>query len=176
MAQQDSFKIDELVPARTEGCLDGLVDLLVDAVDDGASVGFLAPLGGDAARAYWRSVFADVEKGSLVLLVAREAGAVIGTVQLALAPQPNGSHRAEVRRLLVHRSARRRGVGRALMFELEAVARRLGRTLLVLNTRTGDPPEDLYRRLGYEVVGVIPAFARNPDGTMNTTTIMYRQL
>lgn len=165
-----------LDPAQAETCLADLSALLIDAVEDGASVGFLAGLTRDEAAVYWRKMCAEVEARSLVVLIARTAGRIVGSVQLALAPQPNGAHRAEVRRLLVHRSVRRQGLGRALMLEAERIARELGRTLLLLNTRTGDPPEQLYRDLGYKVVGTIPDFARNPDGTMNMTTIMYRQL
>lgn len=175
MGQAD-FAIERIEPAQAEQALDDLNALLIDAVDDGASVGFLAPLQVEDAAGYWRKVFAEAGTGSLVILVARLSGRIVGSIQLMLASQPNGSHRAEPRRLLVHRSARRQGIGRALMLEMENVARSLGRTLLYFNTRAGDPPEQLYLRMGYQIVGRIPNFARNPDGTMNTTTILYREL
>ena len=132
--------IATLDPTDAETSLADLVTLLIDAVNDGASVGFLAPVRHDAALDYWRSILADVERRTVEVLVARVGGTVVGAVQLALATQPNAAHRAEVRRLLVARSVRRRGIGRALMVAVEETARGLGRTLLVLNTRRGDPP------------------------------------
>jgi acetyltransferase len=168
--------LESVDPQILEAVLPGLVALLVEAVDDGASVGFLGPLSSDAAEAYWRERSSDVARGSRVLIVARRGDEVLGTVQLAFAAQENGAHRAEVQRLLVRRASRRAGLGTALMRELERVALERGRTLLFLNTRTGDPPEALYYRLGYSLVGYIPRFARNPDGTFNTTSIMFRHL
>ena len=168
--------LEPVDPPSVEAMLSGLVALLVEAVDDGASVGFLAPLTPEAAEAYWRERASDVARGSRVLIVARRGDEVLGTVQLAFAAQENGAHRAEVQRLLVRRASRHAGLGTALMRELERVALERGRTLLFLNTRTGDPPEALYYRIGYTLVGYIPRFARNPDGTFNTTSIMFRHL
>jgi ribosomal protein S18 acetylase RimI-like enzyme len=171
---------DDIAISMLEGCDDatisGLIALLSDAIDDGASVGFVTPLDKHAADTYFRRALTDVAGGSKVMWIAKDAIGIVATVQLALAMQPNGSHRAEVQRLLVHRRARRRGLGTALMRVLEGEAAATGRTLLVLNTRAGDPPERLYRSLGYQVVGVIPRFARNPDGTLNDTTIMFKEL
>ncbi len=153
-----------------------LAALLCDAVNDGASVGFLPPLTVDEAAAYWHGVIAAVAAGERLLLVARAGEETIGTVQLDLCQRANGLHRAEVMRLLVHTTARRRGVGRALMEAAEAEARARGRTLLVLDTRDGDPSCRLYESLGYTRAGVIPRYARSADGRLHATAIYYKEL
>ena len=168
--------IELLGPEDAAGTFDDLTDLLIDAVDSGASVGFLPPLAPDAAREYWRDVFADIEAGRRLLLAAVDGGRIVGAVQLELATRPNAVHRAEVQRLLVHRSARRRGYGEALMHRLESVARERGRSLLVLDTRYGDPAELLYLKLGYTRGGIIPAYARSASGSLDSTAFYYRQL
>ena len=126
--------------------------------------------------AVWRTVFQEVTQGTCVLLVARDAGQIVGSVQLALATKPNARHRAEVQKLFVLSSQRRRGIGRALMHVVEQVARSGGRALLVLDTRQGDSAEQLYRTLGYCEVGVIPAYARGASGTLDSTVIFYKTL
>ena len=154
-----------------------LVDLLADAVDSGASLGFLPPLEAAEAGGYWDSVVAALRDGSRVLLVARDpATGIVGSVQLDLAMRANARHRAEVTKLMVHRAARRRGTGRALMLAVEAHAHRLGRTTLVLDTRQGDPSEALYRALGWTEAGTIPRYAESADGTLHPTVIYYRLL
>jgi GNAT superfamily N-acetyltransferase len=154
-----------------------LVALLQDAVDGGASVGFLPPLGAEEARAYWESVAAAREDGGRRLWIARATdGGIVGTVQLDLAGQANGHHRAEVIKLMVVSSARRRGIGRLLMEAAEAEARRLGRTTLVLDTRQGDPSEALYRGMGWQPAGAIPRYARSADSTLHTTAFYYKLL
>lgn len=153
-----------------------LIHLLQDAVASGASVGFLPPLSAEDAQRYWKTVFQEVAQGTCVLLVAREAEQVIGSVQLALATRPNASHRAEVQKLFVLSSQRRRGIGRALMHAVEQVAHDEERTLLVLDTRQGDSAEQLYRTLGYCEAGVIPAYARSANGTLESTVIFYKAL
>ena len=156
----------------------GLAALLVDAVESGASLGFLPPLDGAEAGAYWDGVAGDLRAGSRVLLVAREPASrrIVGSVQLELAMRRNGRHRAEVAKLMVHQAARRRGIGRALMLAAEAEARRLGRTTLHLDTRQGDPSEQLYRDLGWELAGTVPRWAASADGSLHTTAIYYRLL
>ena len=155
----------------------GLVGLLKDAVDSGASVGYLPPLAEAEGEAYWRGVVEDVRCGSCVLLGAREAdGALVGTAQLLLAMRPNGSHRAEVAKVIVHTQARRRGIGRALMLALEARAQALGRTTLVLDTRRGDPSEQLYTSVGYTLAGVIPRYAQSANGALDPSAFYYRVL
>jgi acetyltransferase len=151
--------------------------VLQDSVEAGASVGFLPPLTEDEAQEYWQGVIGALRDGSRVLLVARRPGeAVIGTVQLDLAMRANGLHRAEVSKLMVHSSAQRRGIARALMLALEAEARRLGRTTLILDTRQGDPSERLYQGLDYQFVGTIPEYARSADGTLAGTSFYYKLL
>jgi acetyltransferase len=145
-------------------------------VEDGASVGFLPPLSAADARGYWRAVLQAVSGGTRVLLVALDDGDVLGSVQLDLATMPNARHRAEVMKLVVHRRARRAGIGRALMLAVEQAAREAGRTLLVLDTRRGDAAERLYERLGYTRVGVIPRYARSATGALDDTVYFYREL
>jgi acetyltransferase len=154
-----------------------LVTLLTDSVDGGASVGFLPPLHESEAIAYWQSVLVAIENGSRLLWIARDPErAVVGTVQLDLESRPNGTHRAEIMKLMVHTSARRRGIGRALMETAEAEARRRERTTLVLDTRQGDPSELLYRSLGWTLAGVIPRYARSADGALDPSAFYYRLL
>jgi ribosomal protein S18 acetylase RimI-like enzyme len=147
-------------------------------VDGGASVGFLPPLGEAEALRYWDTVEAAVAGGSRVLLVAIDAagGALLGAAQLDLAGRPNARHRAEVAKVMVHRAARRRGIGRALMEALEAEARRQSRTTLVLDTRQGDPSEELYRSQGWVLAGTIPRYARSADGALDATVLYYKLL
>ena len=154
-----------------------LIALLRNVVDDGGSVGFLPPLSADDAREYWESVAVSVKGGGRCLWGARDAGApggpIIGTVQLDLEKRANGNHRAEVIKLMVHTSGRRRGVGRALMLVAQEEARRRGRRTLVLDTRQGDPSEALYRSLGWTFAGAIPQYARSANGALHATAIYY---
>ena len=152
-----------------------LVDILVDCVDDGASVGFLPPLPLAEARAYWHAAADAIADGSRVLLVAAAPDTPAdGTVQLDLSTRPNGRHRAEVVRLLVHRRARRRGLARALMQAIEAEARQRGRTTLVLDTRHGDPSEALYQSLGWQRAGVIPRYAQSASGALDASAFYFK--
>ena len=116
----------------------------------------------------------QVEAGTIVLLGARDSGRLIGTVQLHLSARENGAHRGEIARLLVHTQARRRGHGRQLMTVIEAEAWRRGLSLLILDTRTDDPSQRLYEKLGWQLAGVIPAFARGTNGELQPTSIMYK--
>lgn len=151
---------------------DPLADILIGVVEDGASVGFLPPLAYDEALAYWRGVIApDVR-----LLLAEQNGQIVGTAQLMLAMRANGSHRAEVGKVLVHPEKQRQGIGRALMTGIEPIARREGRSLLHLDTREGDGSNALYRSLGYVEAGKIPTFARSRNGELHTTVFYYKQL
>jgi acetyltransferase len=154
-----------------------LCALLQDAVDSGASIGFLPPLGVDEARAYWREVAAAVDDGVRVLVVALAAdGSVTGSGQLDLATRANARHRAEVAKVMVHRHARRQGLGRAVMQALEAEAHQRGRTTLILDTRQGDPSEALYRGLGWSFAGAIPCYARSATGALDGTALYYKLL
>jgi ribosomal protein S18 acetylase RimI-like enzyme len=152
--------------------LNQLTDLLIAVVAEGASVGFLPPLAREEAERYWEGALAP----GVILLVAEQAGRIVGTVQLELAQRANGRHRAEVNKMLVHPACRRQGIARRLMAELETVARREGRTLLHLDTREGDPSNALYRALGYVEVGRIPNWARSADGRLAATVFYYKEL
>jgi acetyltransferase len=154
-----------------------LVELLQDAVASGASVGFLPPLDGAEAGAYWDGVATGLAEGTRVLVAAVDpALGLVGAAQLELATRPNGRHRAEVTKVMVDRRARRRGIGRALMLAIEAEARRHGRTTLVLDTRQGDPSEALYRGLGWTFAGAIPRYARSAGGRLDATALYYKLL
>ena len=161
-------QLDEQLPS--------FVALLQDAVDGGASVGFLPALEDHQAREYWASVRAAIEAGNRILLAVAGQDAILGSVQLDLATMPNARHRAEVMKLMVHRVARRRGIGRALMRALEDVARGADRRLLVLDTRVGDHAEQLYLALGYKRAGVIPHYALSATRILESTVYMYREL
>lgn len=157
---------------------EALAEILRACVNDGAGVGFVQPFGIAAARGFWReNVRPALAKGVRVVLVAQADGIVAGTVQLGIDTMPNQRHRADVMKLLVHPSQQRRGVGRALMMEIERAALRLERTLLTLDTVTGDKAEPLYLSLGYMLVGCIPNYARSAhDRGFDSTSIMFKQL
>lgn len=138
---------------------------------------FMAPLTRDRADAFWSRVADGVEAGDRILLVAeRPGGEVVGTVQVVFAAPENQPHRADVAKMLVRRSARRHGLGARLMQAAEEAARAAGRMLLVLDTVTGSDAERLYQRLGWIRVGVIPDYARWPDGGLCATTFFYKRL
>ena len=153
-----------------------LCELLIDCVDGGASVSFMHPLQPATAAAFWQRVAQGVALGERALLVARDAQGICGTVQLVLEQPENQPHRADVSKMLVHRRARRQGLGAALMREAEAVARSCGKSLLVLDTVTGGDAERLYAKLGWQRVGVIPDYALWPRGGLCATTVFYRRL
>lgn len=170
------MQIEQLGPDDALSLLPELVALLVDAVENGASIGFVPPFSPAEAEEYWQGVVAKLRTPHQRLFIARTDNQIIGSVQLALEPRPNGNHRGEVNKLLVHTAARRRGVALALMQALEAEARRIGRTLLVLDTRVGDDAERLYLKLGFLRAGSIPNYARNGDGGLDPTMFMYKIL
>jgi GNAT superfamily N-acetyltransferase len=156
--------------------IDQLADVLIDCVEGGASVSFMHPLSRDRALAFWRRVAQGVAAGARALLVAIDARGVCGTVQLVLDQPENQPHRADLAKMLVHRRARRQGLGTALMRAAEATARECGKTLLVLDAVTDGPAACLYERLGWERVGVIPGYALLPRGGLCDTTVYYRKL
>jgi GNAT superfamily N-acetyltransferase len=170
------YEIRAISPEQLDEDLASFVALLQDAVDSGASVGFVPPVDGSAVRTYWGGVKNAIAGGNRILLATAEEGRILGSVQLELAAMPNARHRAEVMKLMVHRAARRRGIGKALMLALEDQARRANRRLLVLDTRPGDPAEQLYLALGYARAGVIPRYALSASGTLDPTVYMYREL
>jgi ribosomal protein S18 acetylase RimI-like enzyme len=152
--------------------------LLQDCVHDGASIGFILPFDASASQAFWTdNVLPALARGVRLLLVAEVEGALAGAVQLDWDSNPNQAHRAEVRKLLVAPAFRRRGIARLLMQALEEQARSLPRSLLTLDTRSGDHAQALYLSLGYVVAGSIPAYALAPAGDrLDATTILYKQL
>lgn len=173
---QPAVTIHVLSRAEALAAQPRLAELLQDAVDDGASVGYLAPLSAADAAGYWSPLIAGLDPAQRRLLVAMVDGVIAGAVQLVLETRPNGNHRAEVAKLLVHTGYRRRGVATTLMHALETEARTAGRTLLVLDTQTGEPAEGLYLALGYMRTGIVPGYARNPDGRLAPTSFMYKAL
>jgi GNAT superfamily N-acetyltransferase len=162
--------------APTEAELEGLARVLTDCVEGGASVSFMLPLAPERALAFWRRVAAEVESGGRILLVAEDAAGILGTVQVVFAASENQPHRADIAKMLVHRRARRRGVGAALMRAAEAAAREAGKTVLVLDTVTGSDAARLYARLGWIAAGDIPDYALWPQGGLCSTTYFYRRL
>jgi GNAT superfamily N-acetyltransferase len=153
-----------------------LARVLVDCVSGGASVSFMHPLSLERAAAYWQGVARDVAAGDKALLVAEDTEGLCGTVQLVLAQPENQPHRADLAKMLVHRRARRQGLGAALMRAAEAAAIEHGKTLLVLDSVSGGDATRLYERLGWVRVGEIPDYALFPQGGLCSTTVYYRQL
>lgn len=164
-----------LLQRMTDAQMQGLADVLKDCVEGGASVSFMLPLAHERALAFWRQVADGVARGERALLVAEDEEGIVGTVQVVLAQPENQPHRADVSKMLVHRRARRRGIGALLMQAAEAVARERGKTLLVLDTSSAEA-ERLYERSGWTRVGTVPGFALLPEGGPCATTFFYREL
>lgn len=154
---------------------DDLCALLADAVDDGASVGFVLPHDRAAYERHWEEVAAAVDAGRSEVLVVERSGRIVGTVQLTPCHKPNGRHRAEVQKLLVLRAARHSGLGATLMHEVEALAASRGHRLLLLDTRGDSAAERLYRRLGWHAFGTVPEYACDPDGTPAACAFFYKR-
>jgi GNAT superfamily N-acetyltransferase len=156
--------------------IQGLSDVLIDCVNGGASVSFMLPMSRAKAEAFWHSVSASVVRGERVVLAAEDAaGTILGTVQVIWAQPENQPHRGDLAKMLVHRKARRRGVGAALLAAAERNALSAGKTLLVLDTASDDA-ERLYARQGWQRCGQIPNYALMPDGTPCATTIFFKFL
>jgi GNAT superfamily N-acetyltransferase len=172
----EQIEIRRLASTDLHEHLDALADVLVDCVAGGASVSYLTPFSHEQARSAFEAVAAEVERGRRLVLAAFANGDLVGTVQVILALPPNQPHRAEIAKLLVHRSARRRGIAQLLMEGAEAEARAEGKTLLVLDTVTGGDAERLYERLRWTRVGVIPGYALYPDRRPCDTTIFWKSL
>ncbi len=170
------LEISVLDAPVADSALDELASVLVDCVAGGASVSFMAPFSHRDGLKFFRKVAASVAAGDTVLLAARLDGRIIGTVQLGLDTPPNQPHRADVKKMLVHRSARRSGVGAALMAAVEDAARRHGRWLLVLDTVPGENGYRLYRRAGWTESGIIPDYALFPDGRLCDTALFWKRL
>jgi ribosomal protein S18 acetylase RimI-like enzyme len=165
-----------LLPRLGEGEIEALSALLIDCVESGASVGFLLPMTTSKAAGYWRSLAPGVVSGERLVLAALDApGTLLGTIQVVLKQFENQPHRADVVKMLVHRCARRRGIGAALLAAAEQAAREAGKTVLVLDT-AGEEAARLYERHGWQRCGRIPDYALWPDGTACATTIFFKSL
>jgi GNAT superfamily N-acetyltransferase len=162
--------------ALDEAQIEGLARVLIDCVEGGASVSFMHPLTRDRAVAFWRRVAEGVASGERALLIAEDAEGLCGTVQLVLDQPENQPHRADLGKMLVHRRARRQGLGAALMRAAETTALECGKTLLVLDAVTDGDAARLYERLGWVRVGDIPGYALMPRGGLCSTTVFYRNL
>lgn len=179
-----TISVQRLDGAQATAAIDALAEVLIDCVEGGASVSFMLPLTRERATAFWREVADGVAHGERALLVARRAsasdgkpdGEIVGTVQLVLDVPENQPHRADVAKMLVHRSARRQGVARQLMDALDDVARSEGRHVLVLDTVAGGDAERLYQRAGWQRAGEVPKYALMPDGAFCATTFYYKHL
>ena len=174
MDDTPEIEIRRLVADEVRARLDELAAVLADCVAGGASVSYMAPFTHEQAREAFAAWADEVERDARLLLAAFLDGTIVGTVQVVYATPPNQPHRADVAKLLVHRSARRRGVAQLLMEHAEKEARAEGKTLLVLDTVTGDAAERLYTRLGWTRAGVIPNYALYPDGRPCDTTVFWK--
>lgn len=172
--QPGIWQIEELADPVPAGDVEGLANLLLDAIASGASVSFMAGLTREEAEAYWRG--ATQPRGRAIVLMARDAEGIAGTLSLKPAWAPNQPHRAEIAKVIVHRRARRQGLGEALMQEAEARARALGFTLLTLDCVRDGPGERLYRRLGWTEAGSIPGYSLDPSGNLCEVVYYYRPL
>jgi GNAT superfamily N-acetyltransferase len=173
--------IVRLLAPVSDADLRSLAELLVDAVESGAAVSFILPLTIEQSEAWWRKTIASTQPASgreAIVLIARDSsGTIIGSVQLQPAWAPNQPHRADVAKLLVHRRARRTGLGTHLMHAIEQAARDAGFRLLTLDAKLGGVADSLYRRLGWTLVGTIPRFALDPDGkALHDDVIFYKEL
>jgi len=170
--------VHSLGPEALEAHAQALARIMADTVSAGAAIGYMQPFSLEDGLAFFATqVFPEIRAGRRLLLAATLDGAIVGSVQLIIGMPPNQPHRCEVAKMMVAPAARRRGVGAALMAALEAQARAAGKTLITLDTRTGDAAEPLYRAAGFVAVGVIPGFALDPDGAgLHATTYMYKQL
>ena len=170
-----ALRIERLLPPASPSDVRDLSRLLIQAVEAGAAVSFLPPLDPHDAEEWWRRTLAESHPRA-IFLVARDATAIVGTVQVQPAWAPNQAHRGEIVKLLVDPRAQRTGWGRGLMTAIEAEARADGYRLLTLDTKRGDPAERLYRKLGWNELGMIPGYAMNPDGTRHDAVFFWKEL
>ncbi|MFE2967770.1 GNAT family N-acetyltransferase [Streptomyces sp. NPDC059340] len=168
--------VSRLDAERLRASAGELAELLIDTVEGGASIGFLAPLERAAAVAWWEERVDAVSAGHLAVWVAHTADRILGTVSLVFPDKPNSRHRAELVKLMVHRDGRGQGVGRGLLATAERAAATAGITLLHLDTETDSPAESLYRSAGWTRLGAIPDYAATPSGELRPTTIFYKRV
>jgi GNAT superfamily N-acetyltransferase len=173
----DNVTVRRVGTSEAAACVEDLADVLTDCVEGGASVSFMLPISREKAVAFWQTVAEGVARGERVLLVAEDGtGRIVGTVQVVTKQPENQPHRADIAKMLVHRQARRCGVGRRLMAEAERAAREENKSVLVLDTVTGGDAERLYQRAGWQRVGEVPHYALMPDGEFCGTTFYHKQL
>ncbi|OKO99427.1 GNAT family N-acetyltransferase [Xenorhabdus eapokensis] len=153
-----------------------LITLLTDCVDDGASIGFIAPLKRESAVGYWSDVDAQIKDENCRLLIALKDAEIVGSVQIGLTKKDNGKHRGEIEKLMVKRACRSVGIGTLLMSKAEELSTNIGLRLLVLDTREGDVSEKLYAKRGFTRVGAIPGFALSSNGNYDGTVIYYKEI
>ncbi len=170
-----TFSIREVRAPDLDLCIEHLSSVMKNCVNEGASIGYLTPFDLNDARTFWGFVRTTLETGERRMLVAEEGGHIIGTIQIGLDMPPNGRHRADIMKLMVDPTARKQGIGKALMLAAEAIADEENRTLLVLDT-AGDEAERLYKALGWTVTGKVPNYARSTSGVLEATTIMWKVL
>jgi GNAT superfamily N-acetyltransferase len=172
-----TYSVHLLSPQQAQARRAALVDLLVDSVEGGASVGFVWPMTRAKAETWWDDTLASHARGGRLILAAEAGGCLDGTVQLIPSPKENQAFRADLAKLLVHRRARRQGLGAMLARAAEDEARRTGRTLLTLDTETGSAAERLYMRLGWTKYGEVPGYATSPDnGSRDAVSFFYKTL
>jgi len=176
MAAPEEIEVRRLAGGEARAHLGGLASVLRDCVEGGASVSYMAPFSDEDARSAFDGFVREAEQGRRLIVAAFDDDELVGTVQVILTLPPNQPHRGEIAKLLVRRSARRQGIARRLMERAEAEAIAEGKTLLVLDTVTGDPAEALYTGMGWTRVGVIPNFALYPDGRPCATTFFWKAL
>jgi GNAT superfamily N-acetyltransferase len=168
--------IRQLTPAEVERALPVLSELLVDAVDSGASVNFMAGFTLAEAENYWRRQLEAFRGGDRIWLAAEAEGGIVGMVMCVFAAEPNQPYRADVCKMLVHSGMRNRGIGALLMAGIEAAAAKAGKTLLALDTEAGGAGDRLYRRMGWTPFGTVPGYAYATDGRPAAATFFYKQL
>lgn len=161
---------------KLNGYLDELVDLLCDCVDSGSSIGFLPPMSELEARTYWLGVQENLDNLNSLMLIVKEDGKLIGSVQINLSSKANALHRCEIDKLMVHSSAKCRGVAAMLIRGVEKVAAAWQRELIILDTCTTDHSCSLYKKLGFKEVGTIPHFTKSASGDFDSTTIFYKEV
>ena len=176
MSTTEQIEVRRLEVTELRAQLDALAAVLHDCVAGGASVSYMAPFSQEQARSAFEGFAAEAEQGRRLIVAAFADGELVGTVQVILAVPPNQPHRAEIAKLLVHRSARRRGIAELLMERAEAEARAEGKSLLVLDAVTEGDAARLYARLGWTTVGVIPDYALYPDGRLCDTTVFWKKI
>ena len=175
-AAPEGFTIRALDPDAVEAAAPALASVLLDCVQGGASVSFMADLTREAAEAFWRGGASEARTDGRAVLVAEDRSGVVGVVEVIPAWPDNQPHRADIAKMLVHRRARRRGLAEALLRAAEAAAADMAKTVLVLDTVTGGDAERLYARMGWTAVGVIPDYALFPDGRFCDTTVFYKRV